>query len=171
MVSTTPQDLARSAEQHRSQRRRAERPRPRFWHCPDCDAVMAVDVSREHACQSTTSYSPPPDYTPLDRFFLSYSSFKYDRSLPPNKSFYRLQRHRRWRNGDHESKEAWNQYQDALQEEFQLWYSAENDLDVWHALCRAIRIQPLPRTCEECAHVRNHPGCVCEIHKDNCWAS
>jgi hypothetical protein len=27
-------------------------------------------------------------------------------------------------------------------------YGVENDLTVWHALCRAIGVEPLPRTCE-----------------------
>jgi hypothetical protein len=27
-------------------------------------------------------------------------------------------------------------------------YGAENDLTVWHALFRAIGVEPLPRTCE-----------------------
>jgi hypothetical protein len=30
-----------------------------------------------------------------------------------------------------------------------MWYGAENDLTAWHALCRAISIEPLPKTCEK----------------------
>ena len=75
------------------------------------------------------------DNTPLDRFFSSYPSFEYNRSLPPAESFNRLQRSERWKRDDPESDEAWNQYQKALNEEFRLWYGAEDDLSAWHALC------------------------------------
>ena len=44
-------------------------------------------------------------------------------------------------------------YQDALQCELYLWYGAENDLTAWHALCRAIGVEPLPKTCELCEEV------------------
>ena len=33
------------------------------------------------------------------------------------------------------------------------WYGAENDLTAWHALCRAIGIEPLPTTCGKCEEV------------------
>ncbi len=30
-----------------------------------------------------------------------------------------------------------------------MWYSAEDNLTAWHALCRAISFEPLPKTCEQ----------------------
>jgi hypothetical protein len=33
-------------------------------------------------------------------------------------------------------------------------YGAEDDLTAWHALCRAISVEPLPQTCEQCEEVR-----------------
>jgi hypothetical protein len=34
-----------------------------------------------------------------------------------------------------------------------MWYGAENDLTAWHALCRAIGVEPLPKTCAQCEEV------------------
>jgi hypothetical protein len=34
-----------------------------------------------------------------------------------------------------------------------MWYGAENDLTAWHALCRAIGIELLPLTYEQCEEV------------------
>lgn len=93
------------------------------------------------------------ELTPIDLFFASYPSFRYDRTLPPSESLKRLQRQQGWERGSDEGKEAWNQYQNALKEEFQLWYHSEDDLAAWHALCRAIRIRPLPATCQACKKV------------------
>ena len=30
-----------------------------------------------------------------------------------------------------------------------MWYGTKNDLTAWHALCRAIGVEPLPQTCEQ----------------------
>ena len=64
-----------------------------------------------------------------------------------------LRTHEGWRRGDPASKDAWNRYQDALASELRKWYGAENDMAAWHALCRAIGVKPLPRTCEQCEEV------------------
>jgi hypothetical protein len=56
--------------------------------------------------------------------------------------------------GDVALKDAWGRYQDALESELRMWYGAEDDLAAWHALCRAIGIDPLPRTCKQCQEVR-----------------
>ncbi|KAN0110992.1 hypothetical protein V8E51_007379 [Hyaloscypha variabilis] len=52
--------------------------------------------------------------------------------------------------GDVALKDAWGRYQDALESELRMWYGAEDDLAAWHALCRAIGIDSLPRTCKQC---------------------
>jgi hypothetical protein len=154
MSAPTTQNPSRPAQPRRGRRRRPARPGPRLWHCPNCDAVVVIQLKETHLCPTATSDSAPSNETPLDRFFLSYPSFEYDRSLSPAESFARLQRHQRWRRGSSEGKTAWGEYQRALKEEFQLWYGAENDLGAWHALCRAIGINPLPATCEGCEKVR-----------------
>jgi hypothetical protein len=74
-------------------------------------------------------------------------------SLPPATSYANLQRHEGWQRGDPASDDAWNRYQDALASELRKWYGAENDITAWHALCRAIDVEPLPRTCEQCEEV------------------
>lgn len=48
---------------------------------------------------------------------------------------------------------AWNGYQDALQSELHIWYGAEDNLTAWHALCRAIGVERLPKTCDQCEEV------------------
>jgi len=157
MSPSTSQDPNGLAQLRQPRRRRVARLQPGFWHCPNCAAVVAIEVREGHACPAaspTISSSAHFNNTPLDQFFLSYPSFEYDRSLPPAESFNRLRRHHRWRRGSSESDEAWNQYQKALKEEFKLWYGAEDDLGAWHALCRAIGIKLLPATCKECEKVR-----------------
>ena len=159
MNSSAPQHPNAPAKPRQRRRRRVEPLPPRFWHCPNCGAVVANEAKGRHVCPPASpiidSSSTPVNDTPLDRFFLSYPSFEYKRSLPPAESFNHLRRHQRWRRGSLEGDNAWNQYQKALKEEFSLWYGAENDLGAWHALCRAIGIVPLPTTCEESKKVRN----------------
>jgi hypothetical protein len=154
MSSSTSQNLSRPTGRRRKQQRRTALPGPRFWHCPNCDAVVAIEIKSGHTCLATISNSVSSDDTPLDRFFLAYPSFEYDRTLPPTESFHRLRRHQRWRRGSPESEEGWDHYQEALKEEFQLWYGAEDDIGAWHALCRAIQIKPFPKTCQQCEKVR-----------------
>ena len=67
-----------------------------------------------------------------------------------------LREYQGWRRGSAVSNDAWNRYQDALQSELHMWYGAENDLTAWHALCRAIGVKPLPKTCEQCEQVGDH---------------
>lgn len=91
--------------------------------------------------------------TPLDMFFRSFPTFDYNASLPPATSYANLQKHMRWRRGQTESNETWEDYQHALRNELKMWYGGEDDLSAWHALCRAIGIIPLPKTCAQCQKV------------------
>lgn len=97
-----------------------------------------------------------PTETPLDFFFRSFPTFDYNPSLPPATSYANLQRHKGWRRGSVTSDKAWNRYQDALQSELHMWFGAENDLTAWHALCRAIGVVRLPKTCEKCEEVGDY---------------
>ncbi|KAI9728822.1 MAG: hypothetical protein M1834_007209 [Cirrosporium novae-zelandiae] len=155
MNSPIPQNPNGSARPCENRRRRT-RLGPRFWHRPNCDVVVAIDGRERHSCSSAISDSSLSHDTPLNRFFLSYPSFRYNRSLPPSESFNSLRRYKHWGRDDPKGEEAWNQYQNALKNEFQLWYGAEDDLGGWHALCRAIRIKPLPTTCEDCEKAVRH---------------
>ncbi|KAK7428819.1 hypothetical protein QQZ08_004589 [Neonectria magnoliae] len=100
--------------------------------------------------------------TPLDVFFRSFPTFRYDPGLPPATSYAQLRQHEGWHRKDTKSDQAWIRYQDALQGELRLWYGEEHDLTAWHALCRAIGIEPLPKTCEQCEEVvrRTHVNIV-----------
>jgi hypothetical protein len=104
--------------------------------------------------------------TPLDVFFRSFPMFEYDPSLPPATSYANLRRHKGWRRGSAASDDAWNKYQDALQSELHMWYGAEDDLTACHALCRAIGVKPLPKTCEQCEEVGDRATKIRQIHAD-----
>jgi hypothetical protein len=67
-----------------------------------------------------------------------------------------LREHKGWHRGEIAADDAWRRYQDALAGELRMWYGAENDLAAWHALCRAIGIEQLPRTCEQGEKVGIH---------------
>lgn len=105
----------------------------------------------QHLRYSSAHFQLPK--TPLNIFFQSFDGFKFDPNLPPSESYSSLQRFYGWRKGDKDSAGAWDQYQEALTQEFKLWFGAEDDIAAWHSLCRAVRIEPLPRSCLECEKV------------------
>ena len=123
------------------------------FDCETCNRSFGSEEALEQHLQDAPIHQQDTE-TPLDAFFLSFPTFNYDPSLPPADSYAHLQRHEGWRRGQTMSKEAWNRYQDALESELKLWYGAEDSLTAWHALCRAIGIEPLPKTCEECEKVQ-----------------
>ncbi|KAH8691892.1 hypothetical protein BGW36DRAFT_431135 [Talaromyces proteolyticus] len=119
------------------------------YECELCNRTFtSQDALQQHLRDSPVHFELPG--TPLDMFFQTYSKFTFDPSLPPNESYLRLQRFYGWRRGDEESERAWNNFQTALTEEFKLWFGAEDDLCSWHSLCRAVRVDPLPKTCRDC---------------------
>lgn len=103
-----------------------------------------LKTSRAHQLQSQT---------PLDIFFSAFHGFEYNPFESPAKSYARLQKHQGWNRNDAASKGAWNQYQNALKDELQMWYGSTKSLTAWHALCRAIGINPLPPTRTQCKKV------------------
>ena len=114
--------------------------------------------------------TPTPSIGPLDTFFLSFSGYKYNPSIPPADSFRSLRRGlRRWNDWDHSTPATWQEYekdvntryQAALTKEFNLWFGTEDDIRSWHSLCRAIAISPLPTTHKECQEVSNHIMITC----------
>ncbi len=122
------------------------------FDCDACDrSFSSQDVLDQHMCDSQLHQQIIE--TPLDTFFLSFLSFDYNSSLPPATSYANLQKHMGWRQGQTESNEAWADYQNALESELRMWYGQEDDLTAWHALCRAIGIIPLPKTCGQCQQV------------------
>ena len=124
------------------------------FDCDDCDrAFDSEDALRQHLRNSRIHQQDTE--TPLDVFFRSFPAFNYNPSLPPATSYANLQRQEGWRRNSAASDGAWNRYQDALQSELHLWYGTENDLTAWHALCRAIGVDPLPKTCKQCEEVGN----------------
>jgi uncharacterized protein YlaI len=126
------------------------------FDCKTCDRSFSNKEALEQHLRASRIHqqdTESPTETPLDVFFRSFPTFNYDPSLSPATSYGNLQRQEGWRRNRAASDDAWNRYQDALQRELHLWYGAENDLTAWHALCRAIGIDPLPKTCEQCEEV------------------
>lgn len=134
-------------EQHLNSRIHA----PSF-KCETCDRPFNSKKALEQHLHHSRVHRQDTE-TPLDAFFRTFPTFDYDPALTPSVSYAKLQKHERWWRGDPESKKAWARYQDALERELHLWFGAEDDLTAWHALCRAIGIQPLPGTCGQCEKV------------------
>jgi hypothetical protein len=122
------------------------------FDCETCDRSFGSEEALQQHLRDSRIHQQDTE-TPLDIFFRSFPTFDYDPSLPPATSYANLRRHEGWRRGSAASDDAWNRYQDALQSELHMWYGAENDLTAWHALCRAIGVEPLPKTCEQCEEV------------------
>lgn len=143
----------------RREQNTTENPQPTSWTCPSCDDVFSLKQKASHSCANSISKSLVPlIYGPLDNFFRSYPTFHYNASLPPATSFHSLRDHlaklHKWPRKFSERDRLWERYQDVLTEEFNLWFGVKDDLDAWHALCRAVRVNPLPTTYKECRSVR-----------------
>lgn len=121
-------------------------------YCETCDRSFRSEDALNQHIQNSSAHVLPSD-TPLDSFFQSFSIFPYNRGLPPAESYKRLRIFYDWRRDDPESRESWRRYQDALREELKVWFGSEDDLGSWHSLCRAIKIEPLPKNCQACEKV------------------
>ncbi|KAF2460790.1 hypothetical protein BDY21DRAFT_376649 [Lineolata rhizophorae] len=130
------------------------------FECEICDRTFGNGEALVQHLRDSPVHAFPE--TPLDIFFRSFPTFDYNPSLPPTTSYANLRRHKGWRRSNAASKDAWNRYQDALESELRMWYGAENDLTAWHALCRAIGVEPLPQTCAQCQEAvrRTHVNIV-----------
>jgi uncharacterized protein YlaI len=126
------EDCDRSFDSEEALQRDSPAHAPSF-DCEDCDRSFGNEEALEQHLRDSRIHQKDTE-TPLDVFFCSFPTFDYDPSLPPATSYANLQRQERWGRGSAVS----NRYQDAL-----------------HALCRAIGIDPLPKTCEQCEEVRD----------------
>jgi hypothetical protein len=125
------------------------------FDCDDCVRAFDSEEALQQHLRDPRIHHQETE-TPLDVFFRSFPTFDYNPSLLPATSYANLREYEGWRRGSAASNDAWNRYQDALQSELHIWYGAENNLTAWHALCRAIGIEPLPKTCEQCEKVGDH---------------
>ena len=114
-----------------------------FFNCESCDRSFSSDDALWQHLRDSRAHQKVPE-TPLDVFFYSFPTFNYDLSLPPATSYAYLRKH-----------EGWRRYQEALESELRMWYGVEDDSTAWHALCRAVGIEPPPRTCEQFEKVRD----------------
>ncbi|KAH5432425.1 hypothetical protein HBI47_093480 [Parastagonospora nodorum] len=117
--------------------------------CGNCNRSFNSEHALEQHLRDSLVHHLVPE-TPLDGFFRSFSTFEYDPSQLPATSYARLRAHEGWQRGEAASADAWNRYQGALEGELRMWYGDEDDLAAWHALCHAIGVEPLPRTCDRC---------------------
>ncbi|CAI7628428.1 unnamed protein product [Penicillium viridicatum] len=118
------------------------------FYCELCNRTFGSKDALDQHIQYSKAHITPPS-TPLDEFFQSFAGFNYNPKLPPSESYSQLKRFSRWGEYDPEDKEAWKQYQSALEAEVKMWFGTEDDLGAWHSLCRAIGIEPLPATCKQ----------------------
>ncbi|EFZ04512.2 double-stranded RNA-binding type zinc finger domain protein [Metarhizium robertsii] len=119
------------------------------FECSTCDRSFGSEEALAQHLRDSRAHTQAAE-TPLDIFFRSFPDFDYNPSLPPATTYAYLRQHEGWRRGDVDSTDAWDRYQDALESELRMWYGSEDDLTAWHALCRAIGINPLPKACKHC---------------------
>jgi heat shock protein HslJ len=123
-----------------------------IYDCEPCNRSFGSQEALDQHLRDSPAHAQL-SRTPLDIFFLSFNGFLYDPTLAPTESYSSLQRYYGWRRGERESDQAWQQFQEALSQEFKLWFGTEDDLVAWHSLCRAVKIEPLPSTCLDCEKV------------------
>jgi hypothetical protein len=130
--------------------------------CPDCKKVLDRNESMHSCLHDQSDPVPPPG--PLDSFFLSFSDYQYDPSIPLSESYHSFRQGlRQWSDWDGYSPSTWKEYkkevneryQAALTREFNLWFGTEDNIMSWHSLCRAIGIYPPPATPKLCRAVSN----------------
>jgi len=92
---------------------------------------------------------PLGEVAPLERFFVQYPKFQYDPSKSPVAEFNRL-----WKEYE---KNARDEFNAAIKKAFyDLYGTDEKDINNWHKLCRALRIDPIPDRLKECRAVSCH---------------
>lgn len=120
------------------------------------ESASPIDQKARLCCSKSNSINSIED-GPLDYFFHSYPSFRYDHRLSPAISFKllraHLQKRRGWKFKGSKDRQLWCRYQDSLKQEFEVWFGDDDEMEAWHRLCRAIRISPLPATIALCRKV------------------
>ena len=88
---------------------------------------------------------------PLKRFFSRYSEFQYQPASSPVSEFDRLCKEYGW---EKKFKDALRKFNLAMKKEFDALYgSDEKDIKNWYKLCHVLRIDPAPKTLNECRKV------------------
>lgn len=147
-IQPSASNIPTSTQQQQSPPNRSEA----TYVCGPCNRSFASEEALQQHRRDSAAHQMSP--TPLDIFFRSFPGFPYESVLPPATSYAQLEQHQGWAPHSAASRDAWRQYQEALRDELQMWYGDEDNLTAWHALCRAIGVNPLPGTCEQCVVVR-----------------
>ena len=129
------------------------------YDCEPCSRSFGSQSALDQHIQHSKAHIAPTS-TPLDKFFRSFPGFRYNPKLPPSESYAQLREFRGWGKEDPDEKKAWKRYQSALEAEVKMWFGAEDDLEAWHSLCRAIGIGPLPATCKQAVKVSTYLACI-----------
>ncbi|KAI2754865.1 hypothetical protein DTO012A8_9758 [Penicillium roqueforti] len=122
------------------------------FNCELCNRSFGSQDALDQHIQYSKAHIAPTS-TPLDKFFRSFPRFRYNPKLPPSESYAQLREFCGWEKENPDGEKAWKKYQSALEAEVKMWFGAEDDLDAWHSLCRAIGIEPLPETCKQAVRV------------------
>jgi hypothetical protein len=102
----------------------------------------------------TSKERPIKKNQPLKRFFSRYSKFQYQPRNSPIDEFNRLCKEYGWKQDTAEKKDARDEFNVAIIEEFNSLYgSDEKDINNWYKLCHVLRIDPVPNTHKECRAV------------------
>lgn len=129
------------------------------FNCELCNRSFGSQDALDQHIQYSKAHIAPTS-TPLDKFFRSFPSFRYNPKLPPSESYAQLREFCGWEKENPDGEKAWKKYQSALEAEVKMWFGAEDDLDAWHSLCRAIGIEPLPETCKQAVRVSTYHVCI-----------
>ncbi|KAJ5898106.1 transcriptional regulator family: C2H2 zinc finger [Penicillium tannophilum] len=128
------------------------------FRCNPCSRPFKSQAALDSHLQNSKAHTGEPGNartqehrskpTPIDKFFAKYPLFKYDHNLSPSVSYAKFVKFYGWDKNGPKARKARREYQDALEDEVRLWFGSTSDLASWHALCRAVGIEPLPESCK-----------------------
>ena len=108
-----------------------------------------------HRKEDNAHHSTQTPVGPIERFFESFSNFRYSPSKPSAEEYQRLRKLNGWKRGDSEGKKAWLGFRLALVKEFNRLFGTDpNDLLAWQTLCIFIGIRERFTTCDDYVQVR-----------------
>lgn len=91
---------------------------------------------------------------PIQEFFDQYPEFPYDPTGETMSQFKELRDLKRWTWTRNERAQALDEVRNAIALQFNAFYGSNvDDLNGWHNLCRALRVQDLPDTVNGCKAV------------------
>lgn len=102
------------------------------------------------------SFPPKPrqEVDAIPAFFAQYPDFTYNDRQAVTDEFYRMCDFFGWERNDVNRRQARQAFKDAMVHHFNSVYGSDvSDIENWHRLCLAVRIETLPLTIAECKEV------------------